>query len=159
MYRQKVYLETTMFNYYFDESKNAQPATVAFFEAIGSGQFEGYTSVYAYNELNNAPDPIRSNMLNLIEKYSIKVLDASDEVDKLAKSYITNNILPRKKNIDALHIAIASVNELDIIMSFNFKHINRLKTKTMIPPTNFVSGYREIIIAQPEEVIDYEIDD
>jgi hypothetical protein len=37
---QKVYLETTIFNYYFDEGKNAQPATVDFFEAIGSGLFE-----------------------------------------------------------------------------------------------------------------------
>jgi hypothetical protein len=38
MRTQKVYLETTLFNYYFDTTRNAQPATVAFFEAIGSGQ-------------------------------------------------------------------------------------------------------------------------
>jgi predicted nucleic acid-binding protein len=159
MRKQKVYLETTMFNYYFDETKNAQPVTVAFFEAIGSGQFEGYTSVYAYEELDKAPEPQRTNMLNLIEKYHITVLDTSDEADQLAENYIASNIIPRKKNTDALHIAIASVNELDMILSFNFKHINKLKTKTQIPAANQVSGYRDIIIAQPEGVIDYEIDD
>jgi len=159
MRKQKVYLETTMFNYYFDETKNAQPCTVAFFEAIGSGQFEGYTSVYAYDELDKAPEPRRSNMLHLLDKYHITVLNSSDEIDQLAEKYIATNIIPRKKNIDALHIAVASVNELDIILSFNFKHINKLKTKTLIPAANRMSGYRDICIAQPEEVIDYEIDD
>ena len=87
---QKVYLETTIFNYYFDKEKNAQPATVDLFEAIGSGQFEGYTSVYTYNELNKAPEPLRSKMLDLIEKYRIIILDASDEIDQLAEKYIAN---------------------------------------------------------------------
>ena len=159
MRKQKVYLETTMFNYYFDKTKNAQPSTVAFFEAIGSGEFEGYTSVYAYNELDKAPEPRRSNMLHLLDKYRITVLDTSDEVIQLAGEYFANNVIPIKKRVDALHIAIASVNEMDLILSFNFKHINKLKTKTLIPAVNRTSGYRDISIAQPEEVIDYEIDD
>ena len=159
MRKQKVYLETTMFNYYFDETKDAQPVTVAFFEAIGSGQFEGYTSVYTYNELIKASEPQRSNMLHLIGKYHITVLNTSDDVIQLAEKYIANNIIPQKKRVDALHIAVASVNELDIIFSFNFKHINKLKTKTLIPGINQISGYRDIIIAQPEEVIDYETND
>ena len=159
MRKQKVYLETTMFNYYFDKTKNAQPSTFAFFEAVGSGQFEGYTSVYAYNELDKASEPQRSNMLHLIEKYHIKVLDTSEEIIHLAEKYIANNIIPKKKRMDALHIAVASVSELDIIMSYNFKHINKLKTKTLIPAVNQISGYRDIFIAQPEEVIDYEVDD
>jgi len=158
MRKQKVYLETTIFNYYFDTAKNAQPSTVAFFNAIGSGQFEGFTSVYTYNELKKAPEPQRENMLGLIEKYDIIILDTSDEVIQLAEKYTANNIIPIKKRIDALHIAIATVNELDIILSFNFKHINKLKTKTLIPAINRMTGYRDIVIAQPEEVIDYEID-
>jgi len=148
-----------MFNYYFDKTKNAQPVTVAFFEAIGLCQFEGYTSVYAYSELEEAPEPQNANMLNLIKKYNINILDTSDEVIKLAEKYIANNIIPEKKRMDALHIAIASVYELDMILSFNFKHINRIKTKTMIPAINQVLGYRDIIIAHPEEVIEYEVDD
>ena len=158
MRKQKVYLETTVFNYYFDAAKNAQPVTVAFFETIGSGQFEGYTSVYTYDELVKASEPRRSDMLSLIEKYRIIVLGTSEEVEQLAEQYIADNIIPRKKNYDALHIAIASVNELDIILSYNFSHINKLKTKAMIPAVNQQLGYRHIFIAQPEEVFDYEID-
>ena len=77
----------------------------------------------------------------------------------MANKYMENKIIPANKRVDALHIAIASVNDLDIILSFNFKHINKLKTKTLIPATNLISGYREISIAQPEEVIDYEADE
>ena len=159
MRKQKVYLETTVFNYYFDETRNAQPATVSFFKTIESGQFEGYTSIYTYNELDNAPEPLRTNMLGLIEKYQIIVLDTSKDVIQLAEKYIGNDIIPVKKRLDALHIAIASVYELDIILSFNFKHINKLKTKTLIPAINLLSGYKEIFIAQPEEIIDYDVDD
>ena len=80
MRKQKIYLETTIFNYYFDTTKNAQPVTVAFFETLSSGQFEGYTSEYAYTELDKALDPRRSNMLLLIDKYHITMLDSSEEV-------------------------------------------------------------------------------
>jgi len=156
--KQKIYLETTMFNYYFDKTKNAQPSTIAFFEAIGMEQFEGFTSIYTYNELDKAHEPQKSNMLHLIEKYNIIILDTSDEVIQLAEKYIINNIIPKNKRVDALHIAVASVNELDIILSYNFRHINKLKTKTLVPAINQISGYRDIFIAQPEEVIDYEID-
>jgi len=159
MDKQKIYLETTMFNYYFDNTKNSQPSTVTFFKAIGCGQFEGYTSTYTYNELNDAQEPLRSDMLHLIEKYQIKVLETSDEVIQLSEKYIENNIIPRRKRIDALHIAIASFYKMDIIMTFNFKHINKLKTKNLIPAINLISGYKGITIAQPEEVIDFETDD
>ena len=60
MRKKRVYLETTVFNYYFDSTKNAQSVTIAFFEAIGSGQFDGYTSVYAYDELARAAEPQRT---------------------------------------------------------------------------------------------------
>jgi len=46
-----------------------------------------------------------------------------------------------------------------MILSFNFKHINKLKTKTLIPAINQLLGYRALCIAQPEEVIDFETDD
>jgi predicted nucleic acid-binding protein len=157
MHKQKVYLETTMFNYYFDEAKEDHPVTVVFFKAIGAGQFEGYTSTYAVNELADAPEPKRTDMLNLIKKYNIAILETSDEADRLAAIYINNNIIPEKKNVDAQHIAIATVNNIDIILSYNFKHINKLKTKTFIPAINQNEGYKTIIITQPKEVIDYEV--
>ena len=154
MRKQRVYLETTMFNYYFDERRDAHPAVVAFFEAIGRGEFDGYTSAITYRELIAAPEPKRTKMLELINKYHITLLEESDGSIKLADVYIKNGVIPEKKQLDARHIAIATVNAIDMILSYNFKHINKLKTKTMIPAINQIEGYRTIIIAQSEEVID-----
>jgi hypothetical protein len=153
MHKQKVYLETTMFNYFVEETKEDNLVTVAFFEAIGFSQFDGYTSTYAIEEMENASEPKRSDMLALIDKYQITVLDASEEADRLAGVYIQNGIIPEKKNLDAQHIAIATIHDIGIILSYNFKHINKLKTKTMVPAINQNEGYLPVIITQPKEVI------
>jgi predicted nucleic acid-binding protein len=153
MHKPKVYLETTMFNYFVDKTKEDHHVTVAFFEAIKSGQYDGYTSAYAIEEMENAIEPKKSDMLALIEEYRITVLDASEESDRLASIYIKSGIIPEKKNLDAQHIAIATVYDIGIILSYNFKHINKLKTKMMVPAVNQSEGYLPIIITQPKEVI------
>ena len=153
---QKIYIETTLFNYYVDESKEDCQVTIAFFEAITSGQFEGYTSAYTIGELESAAEPKRTKMLDLVKKYHIMILGASDKADHLASIYVQNGIIPEKKIIDAQHIAIATVNDIGMIFSYNFKHINKLKTKNMVPAINLNEGYRPVIITQPKEVIDYD---
>jgi len=55
---------------------------------------------------------------------------------------------------DALHIAIASVNNLDVIVSWNYKHIVKLKTKREVTGINALLGYKEIEIYSPLEVIE-----
>ena len=56
-----------------------------------------------------------------VAHHLIDVLDASEEADRLAGVYIKNGIIPEKKNIDAQHIAIATVHNIGIILSYNFK--------------------------------------
>jgi hypothetical protein len=136
------------------------PASVALFEAIKHGEYEGYTSTYVIDELSAAPEPKRSYMLGLILKYDIRKISNSDAAIKLAEAYIKNNIIPEKKKLDAQHIAIASVNNFDYIVSLNFHHINKLKTKGLIGAVNVLQGYKaDIIICSPMEVTDYEVDE
>lgn len=61
----KIYLETTMFNYYFDKERDAHADTVKLFEEIASGKYEAYTSAYVINELSDADELKKSNMLSL----------------------------------------------------------------------------------------------
>ena len=56
---QNVYLETTMFNYYFDAERNAHADTVKLFEEIKAGKYKAYTSAYAIDELMDAPEEKR----------------------------------------------------------------------------------------------------
>jgi predicted nucleic acid-binding protein len=60
--RRRVYLETTMFNYYFDEERDGHADTVRMFEAVGRGEYEGYTSEYAIIELQRAKERKSSDM-------------------------------------------------------------------------------------------------
>jgi predicted nucleic acid-binding protein len=152
--RTRLYLETTVFNYYFDENRDGHEDTVKLFEAIGAGEYEAYTSEYAIIELRDAQDPKKSDMLALVEEYGITILDTDDETVRLARLYIQNGIMTAKFGLDALHVAIASVYELDCVLSFNYGHINKLKTKRMTEAINLNEGYKAITICTPMEVLD-----
>jgi predicted nucleic acid-binding protein len=152
----KIYIETTLFNYYFDTDRDAHADTVTLFEECAAGMFEPYTSLYVISELEDAPPDKRDKMLALMNKYNIIVLAASEEADNLARRYITKGALPNGSLADASHIAIASVHDLDMIISLNFKHIVREKTIRLTGAINKLSNYKRIDIHTPMEVIDDE---
>jgi hypothetical protein len=70
--------------------------------------------------------------------------------------YIKKDIIPSKFRDDALHIATATVNNLDFVVSYNLGHI--VKTKTMIGAglANLREGYRQIGLSTPTEVLEYD---
>jgi hypothetical protein len=106
------------------------------------------------DELRNAEEPKQTNMLNLINKYNIKILNVTFEVNHLSSLYISAGIIPIKYQYDASHIACAAVYKLDYILSFNFKHINKPKTKTMTDLINTHEGYEKVLICIPMELLD-----
>ncbi|MCP4989321.1 MAG: type II toxin-antitoxin system VapC family toxin [Colwellia sp.] len=90
-------------------------------------------------------------LLNEVQPYELAFDSESYE---LAYEYIKRGIIPSKYEDDAFHIAVASVNNLDAIISWNFKHIVKLKTKKEVFGTNLLMGYKEIDIYSPMEVIE-----
>lgn len=90
-------------------------------------------------------------MLNGMQPFE---LEFDGECYELAAEYIKRGIIPDKYEDDAFHIAVASVNDLDAIISWNFKHIVKLKTKKEVAGTNLLLGYKELEIYSPMEVID-----
>jgi len=145
-----------MFNYYFDKDRDAHADTVTLFEECTAGTFEPYTSDYVIREIDDAPADKREKMLGLLKQYEITILAASDEIDNLAARYISEGALPRGSLVDASHIASASVNALDIIISLNFRHIVKQKTITLTGAINTILGYKPVDINSPMEVIDGE---
>jgi hypothetical protein len=149
----RLYLETTMFNYYFDEERDGHADTVKLFEAIGKGEYRAYTSGYSVIELEDAPEPKRSRMLSLIDKYHITVLGITGESRRIADLYIAEKIIPSRFRNDGARIAIASINGLDCVLSYNFQHINKLKTKILTERVNRTEGYNGIVICTAKEVL------
>jgi len=155
----KIYLETTIFNFYFaDDAPDKKADTLELFQEIKNGKYAPYTSAYVLREINKAPEPKKSQMLDLLKIYNINSLDAGDEVERLADVYIKESIIPLKYSTDALHIASATVSDLDFIVSYNFKHIVKRQTIMMTEVVNLRENYKRIGIFSPAEVIEYDDD-
>jgi len=92
-------------------------------------------------------------MLDLIEKFSIKVRNFENEIDNLANLYIKRKAIPERCQFDSSHIAAATVRDLDYILSYNFRHINRVKTKLLINRINSENGYGAVVICTAKEVL------
>ena len=156
MKKPKIYLETTLFNYYFDKDRDGHADTLKLFAEIKEGKYEAYTSTYALDELEATKcDAKRLKMLRLFNEYDIAVLSGNAESLKLAEWYVGAGAIPESKFYDCLHIAVATVNDLDYVFSFNFQHINRVKTKNMTSAINLSEGYKPVTIATPGEVVEH----
>ena len=153
MKKYKIYLETTLFNYYFDSDRDAHADTVRLFAEIKAGKYEAYTSETVITELKDAPNPKRDMMLNLVNEYGIKPLATTEKARKLTNDYIAQGIIPVKYKTDGIHIAVASVEKLDAIVSLNFQHIVKDKVQTMTNIINTHNGYRHIKITTPKEIL------
>lgn len=106
------------------------------------------------NELDDCPEPKHSQMLALIQEYNIPALKIEQEAYDLADVYIEMGVVPAKYRMDGIHIAMAAVHGMDCIVSLNFHHINKLKTKTATEIIHRMKGYSNPIICTPMEVID-----
>jgi len=152
----KLYLETTVFNYYFDKDRDGHADTVLLFEEIRKGKHQAFTSEYVEIELQAAAEPKRSQMLSLITEFQIPILSLDEETDSLAGLYVAQGIIPERFRFDSAHIACASVHGLDYVLSYNFSHINRAKTKLLTSRVNQAHGYGSVLICTSKEVLDDE---
>jgi len=154
----KIYLETTIFNFPFaDDAPQYRADTLRLFEEIGAGKFKPYTSLYVVQELEDIKDAVKlGRMKALIGTYGIEVLSVSQEAERLADIYVKEGIIKMRYKTDATHIAVATVAGLDFIVSLNFKHIVKRKTKIQTGFVNAREGYGQIDIYAPMEVVEYE---
>jgi len=152
----KIYLETTIFNRFLEDNREYNTETKMLFEKILKREIEAFSSTYVIEELDKASEPKRSLMLNLISQYKITVLEIDKRAYDLSELYIEMGIIPQKFRIDGIHIAMAALYDMDCIVSLNFHHINKLKTKMATEIINRMKGYNNPFICTPMEVIEYE---
>ena len=151
MKKLKLYFDTSIFNFVFaEDAPKEKEITLKLFQEIE--KYSTYISEIAIAEINRAPEPKKIQLFELISKYNFEELLFDDSAKILADKYIETGIIPKKYQEDAFHIAIASVNNLDAIISWNFKHMVKLKTKKEVVGVNILMGYKEIEIYSPWEV-------
>ncbi len=143
-----------MFNFVFaDDAPEKREITKKFLEIISATPCELFISETVIDEIDLAPESKRTSMYELIKKYNPTVLEQNEESEELAERYIGEGIIPQKYDNDAFHIAVATVNDIDVIISWNLEHIVKLKTKIAVEGINRLMGYGTIEIATPEEAL------
>jgi predicted nucleic acid-binding protein len=109
-------------------------------------------------ELEFAPDSIKRVYASL-QRLGAEILQVSEKALELAEVYQEREILTPKYYDDCLHIAMATVAEVDVLVSWNFRHIVHLNKIRMFNAVNAELGYRSMQIYSPREVTNYEIRD
>lgn len=151
MKRNKIYLETSVITAYFDDQwPDRKNLTERFWQNLDN--FEVYISEMVVLELKNAPSTeLRNSYFEKVRSFEILEIDTK-EVEELVEAYLKKGVLTGKHLRDATHIAVAAVNNLDILVSWNFTHIVREKTRRLVNLINWENGYKELTIVAPPEI-------
>jgi hypothetical protein len=121
--------------------------TKQFWERID--EYDIFISELVINEIKGALEPLQIQMLKKVSNFV--ELPVSDNDYALANIYIENEIFPQKYYDDALHVSIATTNQIGILLSWNFTHLVKIKTRRMVSLINTIQNYNPIeIIAPPE---------
>jgi len=152
----RVYIDTSVVGGYFDDE--FEDVTKLFFDRIFKKDFLVYFSEVSEAELSLAPDFVKDLKLR-IPPDCYRYLDLDDESIELAETYLNEKILGKASLDDAYHIAIATVNRLDVLVSWNFKHIVNYDKIKLFNSINLRLGYPIIEIRSPKEFVRYENND
>lgn len=160
MRKTTIYLDTSIINFLFaDDAPEKQSATMEFFENyIKRRVYEVFISPIVIDEINKTrDDEKKQKLLDVVRHYKISVVDISGmnrEILRLAQLYISYGIIPQRKLEDALHLAICTVTETDIFLSWNYKHLANVNKERRIMSVNIGEGYVKIFrMITPLEVL------
>jgi hypothetical protein len=116
------------------------------------GIFIQVLSEHTLRELSGAPENVRAHLLDVPAKNQIILAD-TPEADALAEAYLSHGIVGPGSRSDALHVALATVARVDVLVSWNFKHIVNLDRIRLFNAVNLEQGYGLIEIRSPREVL------
>jgi predicted nucleic acid-binding protein len=145
----KIYLDTTVVSALFDKrTPERMTQTQQFWEHIDD--YNVYISELVTDEINGASQPLQDKMLEKISKFNS--LFITEEAQYLAKLYLENEIFPEKYSADALHVSLTSTNQIGILLSWNFTHLVKVKTRRMVGLINTIHNYNPVEIITPPEL-------
>ncbi|MCL2074607.1 MAG: hypothetical protein FWH18_11845 [Marinilabiliaceae bacterium] len=151
----KIYIDTSIVGGYFD--KVFSIGTKAFFERLNNMEVIFVLSDVLKKELLNAPQRVKDLLLQF-EDHCFEHVELTPEAEYLANCYIAEKVVGSTSIDDCQHIAIATINKVDVLASWNFKHIVNLKRIKGYNSVNMKMGYNILEIRNPKELIEYEND-
>ena len=151
--KQRFYFDTSVFGGVFD--KEFDEATLQLFERVKLGEIICVYSDLTESELLDSPERVRNYFKDLPNANLERVI-VNDEILTLASKYISEKVVGKTSLDDCVHIATATINKVDILVSWNFKHIVNVYRIRGYNSINIRSNYQSLEIRSPKEIIEYE---
>jgi hypothetical protein len=144
----RVYADASVYGGVFDEEFDA--ASRGFFDCVRAGQFRLVVSTIVRDELENAPEQVRTLFEEL--RQIAEAVDIDEDCVRLQQAYLAAGIVGQKWETDAMHVAIATESQCAVIVSWNFKHMVNFRKIPLYNGVNLAHGYNPIAIHTPREV-------
>ena len=151
--KQRFYFDTSVFGGVFDIE--FEEITLQLFERVKLGKVVCVYSDLTETELVKAPEKVREYFKNL-PKENLEKVEIGDEAINLATKYIEEKVVGETSFDDCLHIATATLNKVDILVSWNFKHIVNVYRIRGYNSINLRMNYLSLEIRSPKEILEYE---
>ena len=151
--KQRFYFDTSVFGGIYD--KEFEEETLQLFERVKLGKIICMYSDLTETELLNASEHIRLYFKNLPKENTERVI-INKEIIELATKYIDEKVVGKTSFDDCLHIATATLNKADILVSWNFKHIVNVYRIRGYNSINLRMNYLSLEIRSPKEILEYE---
>lgn len=146
----RIYIDTSVISAYCDERAPERMAETREFWARLQ-EFEAYTSDLVREEIERTPDnERRSLMLGLLADTSL--LSITEDARELAAGYVQRGLFGPAIYSDALHVAVAVLSRVDILISWNFKHLANRRMRAQVNEVNTLLGLPMIEILVPSEL-------
>jgi len=148
----RIYIDTSIVGGYFDEE--FKEATLKLFERFENNEIIFVVSDLLDIELLNAPQKVKELLLGY-EPKKFQRVELTAEAVKLANTYIEEKVVGKTSVEDCRHIAMATIYKVDVLASWNFKHIVNLDRIKGYNSVNLKLGYAMIEIRSPKDLINY----
>ncbi|ESQ15377.1 MAG: PIN domain protein [Thiohalocapsa sp. PB-PSB1] len=153
MKKLRVYVDTSVVGGYFDaEFEEWSKALISDFR---NSRYQAVVSTVVSKEIEAAPAFVRELYAEM-RSWPAEVVRVDEETLGLVAHYKAHGVLSDRFFEDMLHIALATIAEVDVLVSWNFKHIVRLDKIRSFNSVNLAQGYKPLTIYSPREVISYE---
>lgn len=149
---QRIYIDTSIVGGFFDEE--FKDATKMLFKRLENKEIKFVVSDLLDLELINAPIHVKELLLSYPADFFERI-ELTDDALKLADSYISENVVGKTSIEDCRHIALATIYKVDVLASWNFKHIVNLDRIKGYNSVNLKLGYTMIEIRSPKDLVKY----
>ncbi|MDR0868318.1 MAG: PIN domain-containing protein [Planctomycetota bacterium] len=153
MKKLRLYLETTIPNYLFDDDKpEKQCDTWRLWNEIKSGEYEVVVGSAVFDEIDSFIEqkaPKKLLMANELKLINYEFFAVNDDVIRLANEYINIGGLKPSSETDAIHIASATLANCDFILSWNFAHIVNMRAMVAVDAVNTREVLKQVKILSP----------